>query len=324
MKKVRVLFKVLSLCLAILLGLAAAGQADSVSVYEGTSLTDVSLFGSLDQHNQIIQAAYGNYGCQVTAYANALVYLQKAYPSIYGTSLVSDYSGDTLAHTAVTLGGADYMNVYVTRDGSNNITGAGSCLRDQVWGVYNYIEGNAAHRTVYGAQMIPVPNYPAAPGGWTLARPQPTWVKKDFLYPTEAFLSNALRNKQGLVICWNVANQDGMWLPGASHLLTVTGLTWDSSAKSGTLYFIDPSTGTQRNSPFRQAANSVMLWLDYGEYAPGSPWKNSNGENWWYSGDVRITLALAEGPAVPLPSTVLLLGSGLLGLAGVGRKLRKS
>ena len=46
--------------------------------------------------------------------------------------------------------------------------------------------------------------------------------------------------------------------------------------------------------------------------------------DWWYSGNVRITLALAEGPAVPLPSTLLLLGSGLLGLAGLGRKLRKS
>jgi hypothetical protein len=326
MKKFRALSKALLLCLAILLGLTAAAQADSFIVYEGDSLTDVSRFGNLSQQHQIILNEYGNYGCQVTAYVNALVYLQKAYPSIYGTSLLSGYSADTLATAAVTLGRADYMNVYVTKDSNGNITGAGSRFRDQVWGVYNYIEAQAPDRTDYGAQMIPVPDmkdgYPL--GGWTQARPQPIWVSKGNAYPTEAFLYNALSNSQGLVICWNELYPNGQLnLSGASHLLTVTGLTWDSITKKGTLYFIDPSVGTQRYSSFRQVGDG-SLWLDYGEDADHTPWKKSTGENWWYSGDVRITLALAEGPAVPLPSTLLLLGSGLLGLAGIGQRLRKS
>jgi hypothetical protein len=327
MKKFRVCFKALSLCLAILLGLTAGAQADSFTVYEGASLTDVSQFGNLNQHNPIIQAAYGNYGCQVTAYANALVYLQKAYPSVYGTSLVSGYSPDTLATTAVTLGGADYMNVQVTRDIDGNITGAFSRFRDQVWGVYNYIQAQAPDHTVYSAQMIPIPNMVnnMPPGGWTQTRYQPGWVSMNFAYPTEAFLYNALSNSQALVIHWNQADPvtgQIIW-PGKTHLLTVTGLTWDSDNNSGTIYFIDPKGGTQRNSPFWQDPANGVLWLDYGE-TNGVPWTRQDGSPWWFSGDVRITLALAEGPAVPLPSTLLLLGSGLLGLAGVGRKLRKS
>jgi hypothetical protein len=67
------LFKVVSFSLAIILVLASAGQAVSLTVYEGTSLTDVSLFGNLSQQNSTIKSAYGDYGCQVTAYTNALV-----------------------------------------------------------------------------------------------------------------------------------------------------------------------------------------------------------------------------------------------------------
>jgi hypothetical protein len=41
MERFRILFKALSVCLAILLGLTAGAQADSFTVYEGASLTDV-------------------------------------------------------------------------------------------------------------------------------------------------------------------------------------------------------------------------------------------------------------------------------------------
>jgi hypothetical protein len=308
------------------LGLTAGAQANSFTVYEGTSLTDVSLFGNLSQENPIITTTYGGYGCQVTAYTNALVYLQKAYPSIYGLNLVSDYSENTMANTAVTLGGSNYLNVQVTKVGSN-ITGASSRFRDQVWGMYTYINEKIPGKTIYAAQMIPVPdqvnNNP--PGGWTGARYQPGWVSMDPTYPTEAFLYNALSNSQGLVIDWNQANLNNGQIisPGKSHLLTVTGLTWDSVTNSGTLYYIDPTGGTQRNSPFWRAVNGV-LWMDYGE-TNGVPWKLQDGTtNWWYSGDVRISLALSEGPApTPLPSTLLLLGSGLLGLVG-WRRFRKN
>jgi hypothetical protein len=204
------------------------------------------------------------------------------------------------------------MNVLVTRDGSANITGAISRFRDIVWGVNLYIENKVPHRTVYVDQMIFIPPMDSTgwpPGGWTQVRPKPRWVSMDSTYPSVAFLYNALSKGQGLVICWNQANLNGDIISGASHLLTVTGLTWDSSAKKGTLYYIDPSVGTPYNSSLWQAANGV-LWMDYGE-TDGIPWKQLDGEtNWWYSGNVRISLAMSAGPVpTPLPSIWLLLGS---------------
>ena len=324
MKKSRGLFKVLSLCLAILLGLAAAAYADIYTVFEGASLGDPSRFGNLSQQEKIITDVYGNNGCPPTAIVNGFVYLQKQYPAIYGTTLVSGYDSTSMANTALTLGGSNYLNILVTKDGNGNITTMWY-YTGMIWGPNLYSENKAPGRTVYDAQKYP--SATTGPGSWTAAAgPKPDWVSESTTSPTEAFLYNALSKSQALVIAWNQVNPSNgqiIW-SGAGHVLTVTGLTWNSSDKKGTLYYIDPKGGMPHNSPFWLAANGA-LWLDYGE-TNGVRWKRLDGiTDWWYSGDAQITVALAEGPVpTPLPSTLLLLGSGLLGLAGVGRKLRKS
>ena len=321
MKKFRALSKALSLCLAILLGLAAVVYADIYTVFEGASLENYSQqFGNLSQQEKFITDVYGNYGCPPTAIVNGFVYLQKHYPSIYGTTLVSGYDAASMSNTALTLGSPNYMNGLVTKNG--NVTSTMWYYTDMIWGPNLYSQDQAPGRSVYAAQMYPTP--PTGPGSWTTARPQPDWVSMSLTSPTEAFLYNALSKSQALVIAWNQVDSNGQILwSGAGHVLTVTGLTWNSSDQSGTLYYIDPKGGMPHNSPFWLAANG-SLWIDYGE-TNGIHWKRLDGiTDWWYSGNAQITVALAEGPvSTPLPSTLLLLGSSLLGLAGLGQRLRK-
>jgi hypothetical protein len=321
MKRFRAIRQAVSLCLAILMGLAAGAQADSFLVYEGAYLGDPGLFGNLSQQEKIITDVYGNYGCPPTAIVNNFVYLQNQYPALYGTTLVSGYDATSMANTALTLGGSNYMNGLVTKNG--NVISTMWYYTDMVWGLNLYSQAQAPGRSVYAAQMYPGPR--TGPGSWTTARPQPNWVTMSTTSPTEAFLYNALSQSQTLVIAWNQVDSNGqiMWT-GAGHVLTVTGLTWDSSTTSGTLYYIDPKGGMPHNSPFWLAANG-SLWIDYGEIN-GVPWKRQDKiTDWWYSGYAQITVGLAEGPApVPLPATLLLLGSGLLGLTGLGRRWRKS
>jgi len=61
--------------------------------------------------------------------------------------------------------------------------------------------------------------------------------------------------------------------------------------------------------------NHLHLWLNgYGLVTPTDDWYNGHG---------RIVDDLIPSPVVPVPPTLLLLGSGLLGLAGLRLRLRK-
>lgn len=93
-------------CMAVLLLLASAGNC---TIYQASE--DPSLFGHLSQHDQILVAAYEHDASGPTSAVNALVYLQRKYPTIYGTSLVPNYDTSTLAATALKLGGFNYMNI---------------------------------------------------------------------------------------------------------------------------------------------------------------------------------------------------------------------
>jgi hypothetical protein len=320
MEKFRVFFKVVSLCLAILLGLAVAGQADTY--FEGSSLTDDSLFGHLSQGTGAIRTAYGTNGCPPTAVVNAFVYLQKKFPSVYGMSLVPGYDTASMASVAVALGNPAYMNGITTTDAGKVSTTFWS-YGDTVWGPNLYIESKMPGKTVYGVQKVPT-NASEVHG------PNPSWCSAATNYPQISFLIDALEKSQALFITWNQVNPDtGIinW-SGAGHYLTVTGLVWDPAAMAGTLYYIDTSYGSFHNSPiwYDQEKGTQALWIDYGEDGT-NVWQNPppGSGNWWFHGDAQITLAYAMGPvATPLPSTLLLLGSGLLGLAGLGRRLRKS
>ncbi len=313
MKKSRVLVKIPSLCLAILLGLAAIGIA-------GTHFEDASLFGNLSQGEPALRYAFDHNSCPSTAVVNALVFLQKKYPSVYGTSLVPGYDTTSMVSVALALGDHAYMNAIITKDGNDTVTKASWNYVDSVWGPNLYIESLRTGKTIYSVQK-----YPSPPQAWV--RPQPAWCSESTSSPTIKFIADALDKSQALFITWNQVNPTtGIinW-SGAGHYLTVTGVDWHPATMTGTLYYMDPSYGSLHNSPiwFDQATGSRALWIDYGE-DNGVPWvmpESEGGGDWWYHGDAQITLAMAMGPA-PLPPTVLLLGSGLVGLIG-WRRFRK-
>jgi hypothetical protein len=317
MKKFRTFVKAILAGLIILLSLPAIAQADTY--FEGSSLTDYSLFGTLSQGTPVLRTAYGSNGCPPTAVVNAFVYLQKKFPSVYGMSLVPGYDSTSMASVAVTLGDPAYMNAIITKNVNGPVTGAFWSYADTVWGPNLYIESQLPGKTAYAVQKFPT--NPSLVHGSS-----PSFCSAATNYPQISFLTNALKNSQALFIAWNEVNPEtGVinWI-GAGHYLTVTGLVWEPSTMTGRLYYVDTSYASFHNSPIWYDQGTDALWIDYGE-DNGVAWTTptSTPTAWWFHGDAQITLAFAMGPApAPLPPGLLLLGSGLLGLAG-WRRFRK-
>ena len=84
--------------------------------------------------------------------------------------------------------------------------------------------------------------------------------------------------------------------------------------------YIDPIDGKLHTATIWQRGPSSSnpdggLNIDYGDSS------NYPSSGWWYTGNAHIDMAMTIVPA-PVPPSVFLLGTGLLGLAGV-RRFRK-
>lgn len=72
----------------------------------------------------------------------------------------------------------------------------------------------------------------------------------------------------------------------------------------------------QANGPYIYTfANPTTLRL----FIPDSVY-DEVGQYWWNTGGVSLNITSVQAPAVPVPATAWLLGSGLLGLIGVARR----
>ena len=298
MKKFTGLIAVSLICLAALLLLTApAFPYPSYSALENTAE-----FGNLSQTNaNLPQPDFNKAGCGPTALANSLLYLQNAHPGIYGTSLVLD--PNNLAATAKMLVGNPIGTNYLNWTSTDGVY-----WNDYFKGTRNYIEHQAAGKTTYHGEAWAGTGFPG-------------WVDVHSGYPTWDFLYGALQKSQAVMINW----RDNAYSPIKKHYMSITGISFNDfnnngiiDSGEGQITYIDPRDG---------GVHTTQLWQDTGQ--SGNPlmlsYANPDPINYptWYTGNAQIVMAEAFGP-VPLPSTVLLLGSGLLGLAGVGRRLRKS
>ena len=109
----------------------------------------------------------------------------------------------------------------------------------------------------------------------------------------------------------------GIYRPGGGHALTAWGFDYTSTYTS--VYVTDSDDGKNALRNYAVSWNATNQWWDLGVSQDGLGGSFAG----WHLGDVEAldrNVALYSGSAVPIPTSLLLLGSGLLGLVGWRRK----
>jgi hypothetical protein len=113
--------------------------------------------------------------------------------------------------------------------------------------------------------------------------------------------------------------------PATGDLQDTTG-TQPYSVKTGPLMGGNLVSGQNFSGALGTALDFYDITTTSAHKSVISPYTNSTGQGYWFlsnSGDLTYDIPVSSGPPVPLPPAVWLLGSGLLGVAGIGRR-RKS
>jgi hypothetical protein len=219
---------------------------------------DGAYFGNLDQHS--LQYAYSQFGtgndnmaCGPTAATNSLVYLENAFPSLFGQSLIAS-AGHSMQGKSTyttyddwiyTAGGVLASPKYM------NTTQAEGTYHDQfIWGLYKYTESVAGGKLSYAAEDYSSPKYwgnAPAPSG------PPSWVKGGG--PTWDFIYDGLNDSASVDVGLS-------YVGGGGHFISIKGMTWNDVADTGTLTFMDCWTGKTVTTDIY--LNSGQIYTAYG------------------------------------------------------------
>ena len=216
-------------------------------------------FGNLDQHSlQVSYPALGtgnnNMACGPVAATNSLVYLDNAFPGVYGTSLIAsaghDMDNDS-AYTAYddwiyTAGGCLATSSYMNTTKAN-----GTYCDNFTWGLYTYVEQQAPGKTVYSAEQYNASsNWGNAPAPDT----PPSWVQSKT--PNWDFIYDALTDSSAVGMMLYYKGSGG-------HFMSIMGITWNTSTNSGTLQYMDPWNGESGATGIHESSSGTV-YTDYG------------------------------------------------------------
>lgn len=206
------------LCLVlVIISVLLSSLAGAVQTYSIQLQPD--WFGKLNEHD------VGESTCAPTAAINAFVFLQNAYPSIYGYSLVPDTNGNgvtdyaEMVAAAQALAGPDFMK-----------TGTGgTSVANILPGIQRWIEGDPAQ-------------------GISGKQPGVTFYQEQRMSPPDwAFLYDALEAGSAVILWLTYYDESGKAF--RSHIVTLTGLQWTDQNEDGILNVEEGAKMTDMN-PF--------------------------------------------------------------------------
>ncbi|HEV3167427.1 MAG TPA: PEP-CTERM sorting domain-containing protein [Isosphaeraceae bacterium] len=249
-----------------------------------------SIFYNFDSYGHAVNN--GPY-CAATSFANSFRFLEKKYPTVYGTTLTGGNDNPTAARDGI-----------VALETLSGGAGSAPTSHQTVWeSKVNYILNNApAGTTIFEGQQDPA----VSTTGWLMAN------SIQNVNPTLNFLFNQLRRGEDVEIGFTgipnaQQNEPEDKQDPFSHMVVLTGL--DNVTMR--MQYLDPNNPTQLFTT-TLTSNNGSLFFNWDNGGANTPVNN-----------VRIFQAFAESPSVPEPSSLILAGSGAFLLIGYASRYRK-